>query len=431
VQDWPIERFASRLLAVLKDRRIAWSIVVVEAARLLVINFVTTARPDAASFLGAGREWLNHPSHLYDAATAYIATNHISPAQGVIGPPGAALLATPFSLLPSPWDVVGWTVADCVCVLLALFLLDRMLRLSGALRAWYWVVALYFPPLFAETIASQIGGYLMLLGCASIVLVGRRPGWAGVLAAVGCDIKLYPISLVLGAGPRRLRAFVGGVAGGGLLLGALTFGPIGWNSPVHYVRDVLLPALGSHFADCQVVSVFSFWDRLIGGASYPTLASGHETWMQIGPDIPGLAEGLGVASVVGIVVMCVAAARRSGWHPVYSPAIAFSLGALLPGELRTYQVLPLLPLVLIVLVTALRAGDARVVIGIALGLLGVVVQPCSLVFPNLWTVAIVWLFVVCASQARRYAKALPAALSPATAPSSAPGDEASSLTLPA
>ena len=82
--------------------------------------------------------------------------------------------------------------------------------------------------------------------------------------------------------------------------------------------------------------------------------------------------------------------------------MGLALGGLLPGELNAYQYLPLLPLVLLVTVNAIRSGRWRQLTGIAIGLLMWLRQPCLLPFPNLWTVGALILFGVCVLAARDF-----------------------------
>jgi hypothetical protein len=75
-------------------------------------------------------------------------------------------------------------------------------------------------------------------------------------------------------------------------------------------------------------------------------------------------------------------------------SLGFALGALIPNEVWPYQWLPLLPIALILLV---RAVERRRMVTLALMgvfMLGFLRQPCELLFPNLWTIAGIGIFVL-------------------------------------
>ncbi len=393
----PPRTFRGRVAKVLGDPRVVWLIAGVLVLRLLVLNIPGPPRPDGISFLDAARLWRTDPHHLYDGVAAYIRETGYGPAEGLISPPTPAVVATPFSFLPAPLDLIFFTVADIACMAGALLLLDRHLKLSGSLRAWYWVVALVFPPLFAETQASQITGFILLLGIGALLTAERRPALAGALAAVGTGMKLYPASWIVGVRPRHMPRFVAGGLVAGIAVLVISFGPVG--SPITYLRDVLFPVLGTPYPDCGIVSISTFWDRLLGGVAYPVLDGQAIVHHQLPWAYPGVAHALSVATLVGVVAAALWGVRRSNWHPAFAMTLALSLGALIPGELRTYQVLPLLPLILVSGVAAWRGGRRRSVAVLGVGLLGTVVQPCSLAFPNVWTVALVVLFAASVAQA--------------------------------
>ena len=63
---------------------------------------------------------------------------------------------------------------------------------------------------------------------------------------------------------------------------------------------------------------------------------------------------------------------------------------------------PLLPLVLMVTVIAVRHGNRPMLAVLAVGLLLWLRQPCLLPFPNLWTVGGLMLFAACAVAAPKF-----------------------------
>jgi hypothetical protein len=75
-------------------------------------------------------------------------------------------------------------------------------------------------------------------------------------------------------------------------------------------------------------------------------------------------------------------------------SLGFALGALIPNEVWPYQWLPLLPLVLLLVVRGVERRRVGVLVLLGVCLLAFFRQPCELVFPNLWTLAAIGIFVV-------------------------------------
>ena len=74
----------------------------------------------------------------------------------------------------------------------------------------------------------------------------------------------------------------------------------------------------------------------------------------------------------------------------------------MPTEAFPYQFLPLLPLVLVVATRAIALRRLGTLLAITVCLLGFAPQPCDLLFPNLWTVFALALFVVCLASASMF-----------------------------
>jgi hypothetical protein len=88
-------------------------------------------------------------------------------------------------------------------------------------------------------------------------------------------------------------------------------------------------------------------------------------------------------------------------------SLAFSLGALVPAEVFTYQFIPLLPLTLVLVLKATQLQRwAAVAIAVA-ALYVLVSSPCALVFPGLWTIAGLAIFVTAVAEARRFREPAP------------------------
>jgi hypothetical protein len=373
-----------------------WLIALVFWGRVAVIVSETPDRSDGTALVAAARTYLGDPAHLYTAVAEHLARFGIMPTHGWAGPPGAMLLLAPFALLPGSWATLAWTLADAAAMLGALAFVYATTRPTSWRRPLFFLIAGYFPPLFADLDTGQMGGFLLLLSCAAIWLAARRPGWAGALAGLAAGLKLYPAGILAGVAPRRLRRFGAGLAGAAFALTAVAFLPLGAGAPGFWLFRVLLPALRSPLPDCAIDSPRTLINRTIGGEAYPYInASGGMTWVRLPLHEPALAAVLGYVVLAAIVAAVVWAAARSDWHPVYGPSLGLALGALLPGEVNIYQMLPLLPLLL---VTAMRAGETgnyRVLAALGVALAAMVRQPCFLVFPDLLTLAALSLFAIC------------------------------------
>jgi hypothetical protein len=392
----PRVRFAAAAADVLTRPLLLWALAAVFAVRMAVLAVLAPDRPDTRVFLAAGRTLVHDPAHLYTWAASWMArTGTIPPpGQGFIEPPAAAYLAAPFAMLAGAAASALWTLADAAAAVVGLALLYRALRPRGWARPLYWLIAAYFPPLFAEVDAGQIGGWLLLLGVVSILQAQRRPVLAGLAAATGASVKFYPAGMLAGAGP-RLRYWLAVAVGTPALL-LLSFIPLGGGGPFFYVARVLYPAaLHSTYQDCAIDSVHTLFSRTVGGESYFLPGTAGLVRVTLPLHLPLLASVLTLATTLGLVAGCFWAARRSGWHPLYGLCLGFGLGALVPAEVNPYQFLPLLPLVLLVAMRALEADRPRVVLALGAALLGFVRQPCDLPFPNLWTLAGLAVYLIC------------------------------------
>ena len=290
-----------------------------------------------------------------------------------------------------------WTLVDAAALLGGLFLLYRVAATRHALAApVFWLVAAYFPPVFADVSAGQRGGVALLGAMASIWFESSRPGLAGLLGGVASALKYYPAAMVIGPRPRHRVRYAVALAAGLVAVTALSFVPLGVSGAVFYFQHVLLAALGSHNADCGYDSVRTLFDRVVGGEPYllPAAQGGGVVIVQLPWHFPAAATALGYASAVAFAAAAVWAAWRSCWHAPYGMALGFALGALIPNEVWPYQWLPLLPLVLLVTVKAIEQHRAWPLVIMAVLMLGFYRAPCDLPFPNLWTLAAVGLFVL-------------------------------------
>ncbi len=318
-----------------------------------------------------------------------------------------AFLFVPLAGLDRGAATALWTLVDAACVIAGLLLVRRRLRPQGAAAPLFWLAAVFYQPLFAELDAGQIGGPLLLLAGASIALYQRRPALAGVAAGLGASLKIYPAAMALGAIPERRWRYALALAVTAAVALALAFVPLGPGAPLAYLRDILVPTLSPANPDCAMVSVRSMVARYAGGQAWAVPGSGPHGLdiLQTPWAFPGAVGPLVVLIVVVLAVFGVWAAWRSG-DPVYAMAVGFAMGAVIPGVVWPYQLLPLLPLVLVVLVREVGAGRALTPLGIGAAMLVMVRPPCGLPLANTWTLAALALYAICLAAAGRQSSML-------------------------
>ncbi len=345
------------------------------------------------------RAFLTDPSHMYDAAAAYLAQTHVIAPPGVlaafVSPPPVAALAIPVALLPKSVGVEVWTLIDAVALVAGLlFLYLRLAIRHPVAKPAFWLVAAYFPPLFADVSAGQRGGVILLGAMASIWLEARGATLAGAVGGLVSALKYYPAAMVIGPRPANRVRYATGLVAVMVLVTAVTFIPLGVGGAVFYYQHVLIPSLASHNPDCAYDSVRTLFTRTIGGESF-LQPNGSGVVMVSSPlHLGTLAVVLSDLSVVMFAAGAAWAAWRSAWNPAYGMAVGFALGALIPNEVWPYQWLPLLPIILLLAVRAIERRRMVTLGLLAVCLLGFYRQPCDLVFPNLWTVAAIGVFIL-------------------------------------
>jgi hypothetical protein len=376
-----------------------WAIAAAFWLRVAILTVLTPTRYDAEGMWEGAHAYLTEPSHMYDAAAQYIAQFHIiAPPGGLnefVSPPPLAALAAPVALLPKSIAVQVWAGIDTAALLLALWLLYRLLASRHPLaRPAFWLVAAYFPPLFSDVVAGQRGGILLLGAMASISLEASRPALAGVAGGLVAALKYYPAAMVIGPRPEHRIRYAVALA---IVLGVVTvasFVPLGFGGAVFYFQHVLLPSLGSHNPDCAYDSVRTLFMRTIGGEQYAQPSATGYILVTSPLHLPGVALALSYLSALAFAGAAAWAARRSGWNPAYGMSLGFSLGALIPNEVWPYQWLPLLPIVLLLVVRGIERRRYGSLAVLAVLLLGFYRAPCDLTFPNIWTLAAIGIFVL-------------------------------------
>ncbi|MFI5282063.1 MAG: glycosyltransferase family 87 protein [Candidatus Dormibacterales bacterium] len=393
------ERLRLAAADVLSRPALYWVIAAAFWLRDLGLTLVAPRRPDTEGMLEGAKAYLNDPSHMYDAAAAYLARLHIiAPPGGLdafVSPPPVAALAVPVSLLPTEVAVQVWTLIDGLALVGAVYLLYRAIAPSHPLaRPMYWMVAAYFPPVFADVSAGQRGGLLLGAAVLSIWFEKARPSLAGSIAGLAASLKYYPAAMVIGVRPGHRWGYASALALVGAAVTAASFVPLGWTGTVFYVQHVLLPSLSSHNPDCAYDSVRTLFTRSVGGEAFAVPQGSGYVLITSPIQLPGLALVLSYASAVAFGAGALWAAWRSGWNPVYGMSLGFALGSLIPNEVWPYQWLPLLPLVLLLLVRGIERRRTASLVLLGVFLLGFFRQPCDLLFPNLWTVAAIAIFVL-------------------------------------
>jgi len=390
---------------VLGDARLLWAIVGIVAIERIIAELPVflPAGADAFQFILSGQLALTHPGSIYPNSAALIAAGH---PWTITWPPPQILLAIPFALLPQPAGVWIWVVTDGVLAATGLFWLYRAIDLRGkSLLPLYCLVILCFSPLFEDVRLGQRGGPLLFLAGAAMVTVRSHPALAGALTGIGTSIKFYPAALAMAVKPRQWMRFSGALAGVATTVLAVSFIPFG--SPIQYITGVLLPvAKGSAGTtrDCFQNSTPLLFSRLLGGASFSELnSSGVWTSVTLVPwHLTSAAAVLTYVTIAAVVGSAAWAGWRSGWAQPYSMSLAFSLGALVPGDVYTYQFIALMPLTLVLFMKAVEQRRWWIV-GVVAGAVWIFVSsPCTLVVPGLWTIAGLAVFGAAVAGAARF-----------------------------
>ena len=394
-----IKRLGCAAADVLSRPALWWGVAAAFWLRVAILALLTPRRPDAEGMWAGAHAYLTDPAHMYDVAAGYLARLHIiAPPGGLdafVSPPPVAVLAIPVALLPQAVAVQVWTCIDAAALLAALALLYRAIAIRHPLSPpIFWLVAAYFPPLFADVSAGQRGGVLLLGAMASISLQTARPALAGAVGGLVAALKYYPAAMVIGTRPEHRIRYAIALGVVVVLVTVASFVPLGLSGAVFYFQHVLLPSLASHNPDCAYDSVRTLFMRTIGGEPYAQPSSSGYVLVSSPLHLPAVALALSYLSALVFAAGATWAAWRSGWNPAYGMSLGFALGALIPNEVWPYQWLPLLPLVLLLVVRAVERRRFGVLALLGACLLAFYRQPCDIIFPNLWTLGAIGVFVL-------------------------------------
>jgi Glycosyltransferase family 87 len=395
----------------LGNPRVLWVLAGIIALRRALADVPVFLPPgaDAYGFIDSGRRALSDPAAIYPSSAAAIAAGNPFT---LLWPPSQTLIAVPFSLLPPPADVWVWVAANALMSVIGLYLLYRAIGLRARWTLPTYVLTLLcFTPLFEDIRLGQRGGPLMLLAGAAMLAIRARPALAGALIGVATTIKFYPAALVLSVAPRQWTRFTGALAAVATVVFAVTFIPFG--NPLFYVTRVLIPTMSGNTTtasrDCFQNSTSLLFTRLVGGQGW-TVGNDAGVWhtVTLFPwHLAGLAQALTYLTIGAVFAGTIWATRRSGWAQPYSMALAFSLGTLVPAEVFTYQFIPMLPLTLVLLLKAIELHRWATVVVVIAALYILLSSPCALVFPGLWTIAGLVIFVAAVVEAPRFRKPSP------------------------
>ena len=394
--------FAARLSVaastILLSSRLLWFLVAVFAVRRVIaeIPVFLPAGADAYAFVFDGHRALTNPGAIYPQSAALLAHGWVFV---TLYPPPQLLIAAAYALFPDPVGAELWAATNMVAALIALFLLFRLVhRMHPSTAPIFCLLVICFTPLFEDVRLGQRGGLLLLLGVGSMTsLVASRPRLAGALAGVATAIKFYPGALLLGVQPRKHWSYGVSLVATAVAVLGVSFIPFG--SPILYFSKVLLPGVtwnGSTEHDCFQNSTRLLFARVVGGESFSVIDQSG-TWRVV-TAVPWhfveLAAILSEVVVVLIIGTALWAVWRSNWSQPYALALCFSLGTIVPGEVFTYQFLPLLPLFVLVFMKALEDRRIGILVAMAAAEWILLVSPCSLPLPSLWSVAALAIFAL-------------------------------------
>src|SRR5205085_4382859 len=130
--------------------------------------------------------------------------------------------AVPIALLPKDIGIQVWTAIDAAALLVGLVFLYRVLASRHPVaRPVFWLVAGYFPPLFADVSAGQRGGVLLVCAMASVWLERKSPAIAGAVGGAATALKYFPAAMIIGPRPAHRIRYAVALGAAAVLLTAI------------------------------------------------------------------------------------------------------------------------------------------------------------------------------------------------------------------
>jgi alpha-1,2-mannosyltransferase len=269
------------------------AILVLLAATLVVFLVVADGyRIDLDVYRLGAQQWLN-------GADLYGPMPHTQAGVGLpfTYPPAAAILFAPLALVPYSVASVAMTVVSVGALLLVLALALGWRREPLGASGWAVLAvltgALWLEPVRATISFGQVNIVLMALVAAD-VLLPRTPWPRGALVGLAAAIKLTPIVFVLTFVVRRQpRAAV--------------------TTIVSFVVVTAVAALAAP------TDSWNYWTKVlwdtgrIGGPVYAGNQSLHAVLLRMGLPAQTALWLLGSAALVGLTVVAMRRAERSGW----------------------------------------------------------------------------------------------------------------------
>ncbi|MGH7933222.1 MAG: glycosyltransferase family 87 protein [Candidatus Binataceae bacterium] len=242
-----------------------WASVVFQVVAMSVTIRKRADRKDFAIYYLSGMQ-LNRGLPLYQTEFAPLATKLGMDTGGIdhaTDPPSFIALFAPLSRLPLKTSVMVWTAINFACLVLSLILLIGPGSGLSPWAAWtFAALVFWYPPVVDHFYYGQ--NKIILL--AMLVLMmhwmrRRRDAWAGLMLALACLTRLFPLLmagyLILERRWRVLAYTVIGIIAGGLL----TVAVCGIPSTLAFSRGVSL-LTGFSTPRVQDIAMAGFISRL-------------------------------------------------------------------------------------------------------------------------------------------------------------------------